>query len=368
MKMSHNIRIISIAVRFTTRPVYSDNNCTGNQSRGNVMIVRNIIVAVSLLAIQFEAAACVRGKDHDGIVPKNNLKISTAYFKPGQTMSVATFGKIIDGIAKIYSPIIASKGGRLKAIKDWENPEVNAYASRDNNNYIVHLYGGIARHPATTEDGFALVVCHEIGHHIGGYPKLVNEPDMEWASNEGQSDYFGTTKCLRKYFEALDNSAQVVSKMAVPELVQKKCFATWGQSSKDHAICVRTSLAGQSMGNLFAILNKEPNKKLIKPDFTTPIQSSSTVTYDDHPHAQCRLDTYFQASLCTVSHNIDLSDKDERVGACANYKQDGARSKCWFKPRFDGSQRVQSNRFANNRSGSGRNSSSTRGGFQGGRN
>jgi Zn-dependent protease with chaperone function len=54
------------------------------------------------------------------------------------------------------------------------------------------MFGGLARDPLVTKDGFSAVICHEIGHHIAGAPRK----GFSWASNEGQADYFATTKCL----------------------------------------------------------------------------------------------------------------------------------------------------------------------------
>lgn len=322
------------------------------------MIVRILTLAVSLVVGMSAANACTEGMGQDGIVPKNNLKISTAYFRPGQTMTEETFNKVIDGVAAVYSPIIEAKGGKLVVDKAWDDATVNAYATREGKTDKVFMFGGLARHPATTDDGLALVICHEIGHHVGGFPKKSEMWGSAWASNEGQADYFATTKCLRKYFQVANDSAQVLTRMAVPAPVQEQCFASFGQS-RDHAICVRIAMAGQSMGNLFAALRKLPTK----PDFSTPVTVPVKATNDDHPDPQCRLDTYFNGGLCTVSDTIDFSDKDEKVGACTDYSKTGARAKCWFKPSsttgFQANGRVASS------------TSQTRnrnGGFQGGRN
>lgn len=318
------------------------------------MIVKLLTLFVGLVGSISVANACTEGREHDGMLPKNNLKVSTAFFKAGQTMSEETFNKVIDGISAIYSPIVQEKGAKLVIVKDWNDATVNAYASRETGTYKVNMFGGLARHPATTEDGLALVVCHEIGHHIGGFPKKPQLWGSSWASNEGQSDYFATTKCLRKYFELSNNSAQAVSRLTVPAPVQEKCFAAYGQS-RDHAICVRISLSGQSMGNLFAALRKQPTN----PDFSTPITVPVAATNDNHPDPQCRLDTYFNGALCTVKHTVDLSDKSEKTGACFDYTKPGARSTCWFKPSVNGFQ--ANTRVATNTS------RPTNGGFQGSR-
>ena len=84
------------------------------------------------------------------------------------------------------------------------------------------MFGGLARHKLVTPDGFALVACHEMGHHLGGAPRRGG-----WASNEGQSDYYATTKCARRIW-AEDNNAAImqdrISKgLEISEKAQQEC-------------------------------------------------------------------------------------------------------------------------------------------------
>jgi hypothetical protein len=69
-------------------------------------------------------------------------------------------------------------------------------------------------------------------------------------------------------------------------------------------------------------------------DYKTPDNNVVMRTYDGHPRAQCRLDTYFQGALCDKASNLDFSNTDPAVGACIKrdgYTQ-GLRSLCWYKP------------------------------------
>ena len=63
-----------------------------------------------------------------------------------------------------------------------------------------------------------------------------------WASNEGQSDYWGAMKCLKRYMENDDNIA-IVSKMEVDEHAKTTCEANYNQEN-DVAICIRSAMAG----------------------------------------------------------------------------------------------------------------------------
>jgi hypothetical protein len=89
-------------------------------------------------------------------------------------------------------------------------------------------------------------------------------------------------------------------------------------------------MAGKSVADLFSDLGREPITK-----FETPDTKVVTRTNDSHPRAQCRLDTYYQGSLCDVNMNEDVSQKDEVQGTChpSLGHRLGNRPLCWFKPK-----------------------------------
>lgn len=270
-------------------------------------------------------ACTMDGKE--GFAPENTMRIPKSMNKSGITEE--QFNSMIDRVEAVYAPIIEEMGGKLNTIRDWDNTTVNAYASRSGTVWNVKMFGGLARHKAVTTDGFALVMCHEVGHHVGGAPKY--EVGNEWASNEGQSDYFGTLKCFRKVFENDDNQT-IVSAMEIPEKVKEECSTSWeGQkllNSNDYFLCLRSAIAGKSLANLLAELSSSTEPQFDKPDTRVV-----TVTQDGHPRAQCRLDTYFNGSLCQVAHNDDVDQKDEVLGTChQSTSERGVRPLCWFKP------------------------------------
>ena len=47
----------------------------------------------------------------------------------------------------------------------WKNDTVNANAQQRGRNWIVNMYGGLARRPEIFFRRFAMVLCHELGHH-----------------------------------------------------------------------------------------------------------------------------------------------------------------------------------------------------------
>ncbi|MBL7664681.1 MAG: hypothetical protein JNM93_06075 [Bacteriovoracaceae bacterium] len=287
----------------------------------------------------------IPGHNHDelcqGFLPQNTLWIEADQKSRFTGIDEAQFNAVISEIEAVYAPIIASRGGTLQINRKWTDGTVNANASRSGSTYVVNMYGGLARHKAITADGFALVLCHEIGHHIGGAPTYSsgagggwgggsnsdrNIVGNAWASNEGQSDYFATAKCFRNVYGSQDNSAYVNAE--TPEYVAKTCKASF-PNSDDYKLCVRSSAGGQSLANLF----KDLRNLQVPVTFQTPDTKVVTKTYDGHPQPQCRLDTYFRGTICTADERVDLGYDDHSVGACTadRGEEKGARPLCWYK-------------------------------------
>jgi hypothetical protein len=262
-----------------------------------------------------------------GFLPENDLSIPVGDKNAGG-LTEEQFNAVIDKYEAIYAPIISGMGGTLKVNRKWTDATVNASAQRSGSTWVVNMFGGLARHQTITEDGFALVVCHELGHHLGGAPKYKGFLGLNnWASNEGQSDYFATLKCLRKGF-LNDNNAEIVGRMAIPALLSEKCAAQFADEAEKN-ICIRGGMAGVSVAGLFASMRNQPEGK-----FETPDQNVVSRTNDAHPAHQCRLDTYFQGALCDKSFNEDVDQKDEVTGTCHGSTSHavGLRPLCWFKP------------------------------------
>lgn len=263
----------------------------------------------------------------EGFVPKNKLYIPVGD-KAAGGITEAQFNSVINDVEKIYRPIVSEYGGDLMVVRKWTDGTVNAYAEQEGKTWKVSMFGGLARHKTITADGFSLVVCHEIGHHIGGVPRYAGE---DWASNEGQADYFATLKCLRRVWQGQDNAA-AVRDLEIPPFLTEKCSAQWPLQA-DRDLCVRGAMAGQSVSNLFAALSWQ--MKL--PKFETPDTRQVTSTNDAHPATQCRLDTYFQGALCEKSFSEEIGQQDEVSGVChaSSGMSSGLRPRCWFKPTIE---------------------------------
>jgi hypothetical protein len=288
-------------------------------------ILKKLSVALLVVGINGALACDMHGKG--GFVPENDLFIGVND-KNTSGMTEEVFNEVLDRVEGIYSPIISSMGKRLEVVRNWNDGTVNAYAQQTGNTWKISMFGGLARHITVTPDGFAVVACHELGHHIGGLPKKGGWFGSSWASNEGQSDYWANAKCFRKYVENDDN-IEMMAAVEVPEFVTEKCMANFSEAT-DIAVCQRGSMAGLSLANLFRALGRTTTEL----KFETPDPAVVRSTDHNHPAAQCRLDTYFQGSLCDRDAYEDTNNSDVAKGFCtrsANYV-DGVRPLCWFKP------------------------------------
>ncbi|NOT78581.1 MAG: hypothetical protein HOP07_06210 [Bacteriovoracaceae bacterium] len=288
-------------------------------------MTKGILVAMMATTLTFSQAFSCDMHGKGGFAPENNLQIAVGD-KAANNMTKELFLDAITRVSSAYEPIVAQKDGKLIMNNRWDDNTVNASAQQSGKNWQVNMYGGLARHPLVTVDGFMMVVCHELGHHIGGAPRKGGF-GSSWASNEGQADYFAGLKCMRRVLENEDNISAIAN-MTIDADVVTQCSSVY-KSESEIALCKRVSMAGKSLAMLLGDLGGNSNVK-----FNTPDVSKVAKTNDNHPQAQCRLDTYFQGSLCDKAISDDVDNRDAIKGTCV--KKDGytvgVRPLCWYKP------------------------------------
>ncbi len=234
------------------------------------------------------------------------------------------FEGVLNKVEEYYKPLIEQVHGKtLLVTRDWEDSTVNAYATQYGDTWEVHLYGGLARRQEVTIDAFMLVACHEIGHHLGGFPYSAS-----WAANEGQSDYFATLSCARALMKEASPSQEFLATNAIPAYPKKLCDDSW-KGKTDRVQCYRIAMAGKSLADLLSNGSAR---------FETPSKVVVKKTMNSHPPGQCRLDTYLAGALCEVSFDLQNIPKDEKESAkvsCLESKgQKGFKPHCWFKAKI----------------------------------
>jgi hypothetical protein len=240
------------------------------------------------------------------------------------------FNDVLDEVEDFYFPVVARHGARFSVNRKWNDSTVNAYANQSNGTYFITMFGGLARRNEITKDGFQVVACHEVGHHLGGAPKYPGQ----WASNEGNSDYYATHACLKALWQddfVFGNPDPTQDKDPEPtgDLATDLCNSAW-DAYLDRAICIRSVKAGISTATLLSALGNQGVPKIETPDSTRVSRTSDT-----HPKGQCRLDTMLAGALCTQQWDIDVIPVKSELAEYTCMRSEGytlqARPECWYR-------------------------------------
>lgn len=237
------------------------------------------------------------------------------------------FNSLINSLEKLYQKDAKALGKRLSISGRWGSKVVNAYAYQLIPGVMtVRVLGGIAKHPLMTKDALAMVVCHEVGHHLGGVPRKAERMNV-WSSAEGQGDYFATLQCLKRLWANDKNEEIIAGRTEQDQAAYSLCAET--HKTKAHALCVRTLYAAFDVSKLVATARKEE----IIPRFDTPDPEIVTETNQEHPGSQCRLDTMVAGAICAKTPD-KFDSVDPNKGICNIFAGDtvGNRPLCWYLP------------------------------------
>lgn len=186
------------------------------------------------------------------------------------------------------------------------------------------LNGGFIGRKELDLDVFTLILCHELGHALGGAPYL------GMRSVEGQADYFATSKCLPRLWQNEANSASLAG-IEIPKSISINCGSTYDSKNQKN-LCERSNLASIRLvailldGQPLTARANRPPPRIDTPDTTIASPGSY---YNDYPSPQCRLDTLVAGAFCKIDTHapVDIFNVGN-TGCASGY---GARPKCWFK-------------------------------------
>ncbi len=253
------------------------------------------------------------------LLPDNQKLVS---IDSTEGISEDEFKHVIRNFLSVYRPIVAKTGYKLAVKNRWTDETVNSntYVDEERKTWVINAYGGLARSRGMTVDGYMMVMGHELGHHMGGAPTY---PAPEnWASNEGQSDYYAAAKAFRRVSDV--GALLDPPNIEVPSLVELKC-SIW-QDQQNFNICLRSMMAAFALATVLNELEENP----VPVAFETPDRRMVKRTFDGHPAAQSRLDTMVAGAICQVDYHIEFSRKDPSIGACMSGP--GARPRSWYAP------------------------------------
>jgi hypothetical protein len=172
-----------------------------------------------------------------------------------------------------------------------------------------------------SEDVFAYVLCHELGHFFAGQPLSTN---IHQLSTEGQSDYWAAAVCLKKIFRKFPSV-----QLKTPELFIKNNCDSEYKSALDQQICYRITQAGfdfmKHMHLSIAKISPIEGRGFYRmPDFS----KKETHFSDGYPTLQCRAETIAAGAFCNTSEK----KWDSKAANWPCETPLAQRPSCWFRP------------------------------------
>jgi len=236
-----------------------------------------------------------------------------------------------------FAPLAATHGARLFTELDYTATSPGAMATRsyDHKKWFIKIWGGIPKFPSATGDTYTLILCHELGHHLGGYPFYSHDAN-EWAAAEGQADYWATQACAKRLWRDEINVNTTFSG------VKNTGCETLFVEENEVNLCKRIYRAVD--------INAELEGKTSKGGLPSIQRRDTSVVREllvSHPKAQCRVDSMLMGLRCPrefdfsyipgrgnpLGQNTLSSENQARMSSCftADGYTHGTRPLCWFK-------------------------------------
>lgn len=157
---------------------------------------------------------------------------------------------------------------------------------------IISLTGRLPRHPEINSEASAIMVCHEIGHLLGGEPTMTDSAFKAWSSVEGQADYWATSQCMWKFIGKMPNKEvqNLQAEMLSPGFSKQHEKYCQDMFSDEESVkgCYQIMNGVLSLQNYFNSLPEAKDNKAQVFNRDTGIREK---TLNRYPSFQCRIDT-----------------------------------------------------------------------------
>ncbi|MFP5387634.1 MAG: hypothetical protein ACLGHN_16280 [Bacteriovoracia bacterium] len=243
-------------------------------------------------------------------------------------VTVTELLQLEDRINAVYSSELMEKEATLEFVFNTDSKILNAFAKKETpKEWKITIHGGFISHPKMNYNSMALILCHELGHFLGGRPfvegrrltpTMVSRAPKEM-SVEGQADFFATAECGKRVLAGEQPAFEITT------FEQESIFCN---SASDPDLCKVLHQASKRVIDIYtdavrAITGYDyPYVNYNRKD---PLVVERSLIYvGEYPTLQCRLDT--------MAAGIDC--KLDSSGKCVleNGELVEKRPACWFKP------------------------------------
>lgn len=204
---------------------------------------------------------------------------------------------------------VANASKPMSASFDWKQIYLGAGALLNDGNFTIMLWGGMVRAPFMNYGILASILCHEVGHRLGGKPHQIIQGEEHWSSAEGQSDHFAATVCLPKVYQRLLKQHPKYLAQEVEPMASRIC-----QNSLMKPQCIWTATSGIDMIQFLQVYY-ERDIPFAQPD-QTPKEIVTETLHSRYPSYQCRMEIFKAGASCEQGLNCP-------------------RLPCWFRPQSE---------------------------------
>jgi hypothetical protein len=139
--------------------------------------------------------------DHEYTPPAGARSLVPEYMekaRPGMLRSLDTTvdWETAHSVRRLFERSFPKEEG-YEITVEWADNRVNAYACESEGIKKVEIMGGLCRHQAIKEDGLALAIAHELGHHEGRRNPEGSDRGCGNLACEGEADYWAANIGMR---------------------------------------------------------------------------------------------------------------------------------------------------------------------------
>lgn len=194
---------------------------------------------------------------------------------------------IWSAIQEAYSVDLQNLNLNLK-LEEKNSAEIGAWADLQDTKAVIVVSRANRFHRKMNSATVTLILCHELGHFLGGLPRYSNS---SWASVEGQADYFATASCVPAIYNKI--AAKLTKSFAVKDEVKNYCRST--------LLDLPLNFCEYALEGAYSLIQILSPFHVIESQSSLSIQSRdlsiSTQLIESHASLSCRYETFLRGLL-----------------------------------------------------------------------
>lgn len=240
------------------------------------------------------------------------------------SVSEVDYSKLTSALHSIYGKKIEATSNYLKFTLKDSKQAPNAYAAKTaDGNWEITVVASLLSLQEQTKASLGIILCHEIGHFLGGEPYVVGvqmTPAVrarapKKMSCEGQADYFATGECIKQLANILPDLFDGNHGLINP-LVDHYCDESY-REIKERVTCRESLVASYQAIRVYQRIMEELQ---VPSSFFGKVEnekSDRTLNYvGEYPDLDCRYETFIKGALCSGLNESVCNDIKWKRPAC----------------------------------------------------